>query len=98
MDDNKLAIIQELMEQLIEEMQPSKSDFEERLGRTPSKGVEVVKIEGDMPMEEAEEALGEDLDGDMEMGEDPEHAAMILGEEEQSPEDKLRERVLKMRG
>lgn len=98
MDDKKLAIIAELMDQLQDEMEMSKDDFADRLGKP--KGIEITKVEGHSPeLEEAEEEMGEDLDGDMEMGEDSEHAGIVLGDEmEKSPEDKLKERILKMRG
>lgn len=96
MEDRKFEIIQQLMEELQEYMQPSGEEIDERLGRKKP-GVEVAKIEiGGPDLESKEEMLGEDLDGDMEMGEDPEHAAMILGDE--SPEEKLKSRLMKMRG
>lgn len=105
MDDRKLEIIQQLMEELQGEMEYSKDDFEERLGRKKPK-VEVVKIEGKLPFgeEKAEEMFGEDLDGDSEMGEDPEHVAKVLDEgedcdyeEEMSPEASLKKRLMKLR-
>lgn len=102
MMDEKLKIIQELMEELKESMEYDSDDFDSRLGRKPkTRGVEIVKIEGseDPEMEHEEEMLGEDLDHDMEMGEDPEHAAMVMDRgEEMSPEEKLKDRILKMRG
>lgn len=97
MDEMKLKLIQELMEELSDSMEMDKDDFDHRLGK--GKSVEVVKVSGDEPMEKAEEVMGEDLDDDMEMGEDPEHAAAVLGDkmEALSPEEKLKERILKMR-
>jgi hypothetical protein len=106
MDNKELDIIKELMEQLQGEMQYGKDDFEERLGRKKPE-MQVIKIEGELPkegddeLEEKEELLGRDLDGDMEQGEDPEHAAMVLGrdmEEKLSPEDELKKRLMKLRG
>lgn len=106
MDHKKeLMLIKELMDKLVDEMEPSVSDFEERLGRAKPE-IKSVEIEGVIPGEEMEdseleheeEELGEDLDGDMEMGEDPEHAAMVLGEEATSPEEKLKQRIMKLRG
>jgi len=101
MDDMKLKIIEELMEELKDKMEIGKDDFDSRLGRNKP-DVSVVKVEGeiDPKMEKAEEMMGEDLDHDMEMGEDPEHAAMVMdmGEEDQSPEEKLKQRIMKLRG
>ena len=107
MDDAKLQVIKELMDELQEKMEFGKDDFEERLGRKKP-DIEVMKVEGSMDhdmmdpeMEHEEEESGIDLDGDMEMGESPEHAAMVLGkssEEPMSPEEKLKQRLLKLRG
>lgn len=108
MSDHKkeLMLIKDLMDKLVDEMEYSPDDLAERLGRKPAvKSVE-VQMEGELPMGEEDEALeraeeltGQDLDDDMEMGEDPEHAEMVLGEEEpMSPEEKLKQRILKMRG
>lgn len=98
----KLKVIQELMQELQDEMQYGKDDFESRLGREKKPEVEVLKVEGSMgedPMlEKKEEKLGMDLDGDSEMGEDPEHAEMVMGEDEESPEEKLKNRLMKIRG
>lgn len=106
MDKDKLRIIAELMEELQGDMQPNAEDFDERLGRKP-KGLEIVKIEGhpmddemDDQMERKEEMLGEDLDGDMEMGEEPEHVAEVMGSRgmEESPDESLKRRLMKLRG
>ena len=100
MDEMKLKLIQELMEELTGSMEMDKDDFDHRLGRKKP-DIEVLKVEGslDPKMEKAEEMMGEDMDGDMEMGEDPEHAAAVMGMgEEASPEDKLKDRIMKMRG
>lgn len=97
MHNKKLEIIQQLMEELKEEMQPSADDFSERLGRKKP-GVEVLKIEGqveDPSLETAEEEVGMDLDGDMEMGEDPEHEETVM---EESPDDKFKKRLMALRG
>lgn len=99
---DKIKVIMDLMKDLQSEMEPSADDIDERLGRKKP-GIEMVKIEGKMPMdkgvEKLEEKYGQDLDGDMEMGEDPEHKEMVLGEDEdESPEDKLKNRIMKMRG
>lgn len=100
----ELQIIQELMDQLQSEMEYSSDDLSERLGREKP-GIEVVKMEGKLPMdhdedsdmERAEEESGMDLDNDMEMGEDPEHAAKVLGAAS-SPEEELKRRLMKLRG
>lgn len=84
------------MEELKDQMEYGEDDFAERLGRKKP-GIEVVKIEGKMPMDEdmedAEEMMGEDLDEDMEMGEPEEHKDAIIG----SPEDVLKERLMRLR-
>jgi len=100
--DNKLELklISQLMDQLQGEMEYDENDFASRLGRKKP-GVEVVKIEGKMPMEGMEEMTGEDLDGDMEMGEDPTHASMVMDEgtdDEMDPEEMLKKRLMKLRG
>jgi len=108
MDRRELELIKELMDKLSEEMEYGEEDFSERLGRKKPH-VEVIKMEGKMPMDEdlehEEEELGMDLDGDMEMDEDPEHIAKVLGRgshdeddmEESSPESDLKRRLMKLR-
>lgn len=109
MHDNKLELklISQLMDQLQGEMEYDEDDLASRLGRKKP-GIEMVKIEGKMPMhgmddpmEKMEEMTGRDLDNDMEMGEDPEHAAMVMDEgeddEDMSPEDMLKKRLMKLR-
>lgn len=101
MDHKKeLMMIKELMDKLVEEMEPTSDDFDEALGRKPKVQSVEIEMEGKMPeeaLEKAEEMSGEDLDGDMEMGEDPEHASKVLGEMEESPEEALKRRIMKMR-
>lgn len=95
-EKTELSVIKELMEQLVGEMKPGADDFEERLGRKKPV-LEVMKVEaGVSPKEKMEEKLGLDLDGDEEMGEDPEHVAMVMDEGE-SPEEKLKQRLMKLR-
>jgi hypothetical protein len=73
MDDRKMQIIKQLMEELEAEMDMGADDFSSRLGKEmPPKEVE-VSIESEMPMED-EEML------------------------EEGPEEKLKSRLLKMRG
>lgn len=74
-----MQLIHDLMCQLQEAMGYDGDELEERLGRKKP-GVE-IEIEGEMPMEKAEEMVGKDLDHDMEMGEDPEHVGKVLGDE-----------------
>lgn len=92
MEDRKLEIIKQLMDELEGMMQPEADELGARLGRP--KSVEIEVEGGDPGLESEEENLGMDLDGDEEMGEDPEHRAMVLG----SPEEKLKSRIMKMRG
>ncbi len=92
MQDHKqeLMLIKELMDKLVDEMEPSASDFEERLGRSKPE-IKSVEIEGVIP--EMEDPLEEeDLDEDM--MEDEMEPMMS----EQSPEDELKKRIMKLRG
>jgi hypothetical protein len=82
MESKKLNIIMDLMQELQNEMEYGKEDFEERLGR-PKPQVEVMKMEGELPM-------GEEMEGDM-----PEDEMMM---EEESPDEKLKNRIMKLRG
>ncbi len=75
MDDQKMQIIGQLMEELQDLMGQSEGDFGERLGREP-KGVEVVKMG----------VMG----GDEEMPDEEEEYC--------PPEEKLKSRLLKLRG
>lgn len=77
-----LAVILDLMTQLQEKMQYGEEDFSERLKR-PKPEVEVMKIEGEMSPPSSEE------------GGDP---SMMEGEMDESPEEKLKRRLMKMRG
>lgn len=115
---DKLQIIKELMEQLAGEMKPSADDFEERLGRKKP-GIEVMKIEGKMPMDHDEMME----DPDEEMGESPEeeyaenpvasslkkafggpktpkmHESYggMMSEDDLSPQEKLKKRLMALR-
>lgn len=84
-----MKLIIELMEELQDQMKYGEEDFSERLGR--KKPDEMIKVEAkleDPKLEHMEEELG------MESDEDPEE--MLL--EEESPEDKLKQRIIKLRG
>jgi hypothetical protein len=112
MDD--LKVIMQLMEELQDKMSYGEDDFAERLGKKkPGLEVLKIEGEMKDPeeLQKAEEMLGMDLEGDKEEGEDPEHVAKVLGkgfededehgmeiEMEVSPEDKLKKRIMKMRG
>ena len=99
---DKMSIIKELMDQLIDDMEMKPEDFDERLGRKKPE-VEVLKIEGkldpskmkgeDLSEEELEdmedEEMHEDADQDMEM---------LEQSAEESPEDELKRRLMKLRG
>lgn len=97
MDKRELQIIQDLMEELQGQMDHSEEDFASRLGRKKPE-IEVTKIEAgpkseedlmeDSELEDQEEAMGQDLDGDMEMG----------SEMKDSPEEALKRRLMKLRG
>jgi len=89
MDKSELGIIQELMELLQDKMQYGEDDFNSRLGRKKPE-VEVVKMEGDIPGGE----MGMDDSSGMDMGDDSDSSMMEMDE---SPEDKLKRRLMKMR-
>lgn len=88
MDKRELQIIQELMEKLTEEMEYGEEDLSERLGRKKPE-VEVLKIEGEMPLED------EDMEED---SMEPEMELEDEDMEESSPEEDLKRRLMKLRG
>lgn len=53
---NKFDMIIDLMTQLKEEMEYGEDDFNERLGREKKPKVEMMAVEGEMPMDGDEEA------------------------------------------
>lgn len=77
MENRKMQIIQELMEQLQDEMGYSSDDLGSRLGREKPQ-VEVMKLDSEEPMDGMDDVA---MEGDM-----PE-----------SPEDKLKSRLMKLR-
>lgn len=90
MDHKKeLMMIKELMDKLVEEMEPNASDFDEALGRKPEMKPEVksIEIQGVIP-EESE--MEDDMEDDSDMED------MMEGESE-SPEEDLKRRIMKMR-
>lgn len=91
MESRKFEIIQQLMEELQEEMQPGEEDFSSRLGRKKP-GMEILKVEGEMsPKSEGE------IDMDMEGRE--EFCEPMDGEEmEESPDERFKNRLMKLRG
>ena len=93
MDHKKeLMLIKELMDKLVDEMEPSVSDFEERLGRGKPE-VKSIQIEGVIPEEDMD--FDDDMEDDME--EDIDTMDGILPEDE-SPEEALKRRIEKLRG
>ncbi len=80
---HELEHIKELMNELIEKMNYGEEDFSERLGRKKPE-VEVMKVEGELPEEEMMEDEEMPMEEDMEM--------------EMSPADKLKKRLMKLRG
>lgn len=87
---DELQLIQELMQELQDKMQYGKDDLEDRLGRNKKPDLEVMKIEGDMMPEDKEDPLMEEDQMVDSMDEMP--------MEEESPEEKLKRRVMKLRG
>ena len=79
MDDRKMEIIKQLMEELQDEMAYSEDDFGERLGREKPE-VKIMKIDTD------NDGMST---GDMCMDEEM---------EPESPEEKLKSRLMKLRG
>lgn len=88
---DKLSIIKDLMEELIGQMQPSGDDFSERLGRKKP-GVEVMKIEGELPLEDDMDGgdMAETMEGEME--------SSMAGGMQEDPEDSFKRRLMKLRG
>jgi len=82
MDNKELEIIKDLMDKLAEEMELKEDDFSERLGRKKP----VVEIENSPKKEE--ECEDEDLVS-MDLLEDE--------EEEESPENELKKRLMNLR-
>lgn len=85
MDEEKLDTIKQLMEELIEEMQPSGEDFDMRLGKPK---VEVMKMDAgsDPDMDMDDDSMGEDSDDEMDMDHE-------MG----SPDDMLRKRLMRLK-
>ena len=91
-----LKVIQELMSELQDKMEPTSEDFGERLGR-PKPSIDVLKIEGssdegsDQGEGPAHEADPMDPQEDMAEGEMGDHMGM-------GPEEDLKSRLMKLRG
>jgi len=89
-DEMKLKVIQEIMDDLQDKMQDGPDDFDERLGKKPDVAAMVVAGKG-MP--------GDDDDGDMPpMGGDQDMPMDMGMMDDESPEEKLKARIMKMRG
>lgn len=82
MKEENLDILRSLMEELIEEMKPGASDFEERLGR-PKPDVAVMKVE-------AGPGMGEDDASPMAVSD---HDDMGSGDEDED----FKQRLMKLR-
>ena len=97
MDDRKLEIIQQLMDELKSEMEPGHDDLASRLGRP--KKIEMMSISGKaMPGEPDGDETDPDTDkpdlmGSLGMGAPSDDEDVPV-----SPEEKLKERLMKMRG
>lgn len=91
MDDRKLEIIKQLMEELESEMDMSHDDLGERLGRP--------KVEIDMKSDKSPDMP---MDGDMPMGmgdsSDMDGSDDMSDMDEMDPDEKLKQRIMKMRG
>jgi hypothetical protein len=108
MERDQFELIKEIMDEIRDHMKYSPDDLEERLGRKKPK-VEMVAIEGKLPeegMEKLEEKMGADLDGDEEMDEPMDHKEKVFGktgmdmgmdDEEMSPREVLKKRLMKLR-
>ena len=93
MSDHKkeLMLIKELMDKLIEEMEPTTEDFDEALGRKPE--VKAVSIEA-VPADEDMMPMEDEMDSDMDDMLDEDEEMMV----EESPEEALKRKIEKMRG
>lgn len=83
MEDRKMEIIQQLMDELQEMMKPSGDELGERLGRP--KQVDVMKISAGAPGMEGEDPMDDDSMG-------PDEDDM-----QASPDDMLKRRLMKLR-
>lgn len=100
MFNDKHELVEKIMELLQSEMTDTPEDLEMRLGRKKP-DLEIMAVKGESPaIEKAEEMIGADLDGDMEKGEDLEHKAMVMGDEEPEEDEEysLKSRLMNMRG
>ena len=83
MDDRKMRIIQQLMEELQEEMKPGADEFDDRLGREkPKVDVMAMSSDGDMG----------DESGDMQLGDQDDMMP------KDSPDELFKQRLMKLRG
>ena len=86
MDDHKMEIIKQLMDELQSAMGHSPDDLSERLGR-PKPDVGMISIE-------AKPDDGSDPDDDSGMDDDSSDDSSMMDD----PEEKLKQRLLKLRG
>jgi len=74
----KLAVLQELMDELTEEMGETPDDLGERLGRKPK--VEMMSIEAKEPMDMDDEmSMDDEMVCDEEMGEESDLKKRLMG-------------------
>jgi len=111
MDRKELQVIEQLMEDLKDQMEYGEDDFAERLGRKKP-GIEVVKIEGEIPMEDEDEIempkdeFEDEHERLVDVLRSPSHKDDMDEADEQemeledeiSPDDKLKKRLMKLRG
>ena len=93
MDDmeikQKLQMIQDLMGQVVDSMEPDHEDFMSRLGKKP-KAVVAIKI-GEKPDDMSDD------DSQLEPGQPDEAESMDESMAESTPDDELKKRLMKLR-
>ncbi len=89
----ELKVIMDLMQDLQNKMEYGEDDLSERLGRKKP-GLEVVKIEGKLPMGEEE---GMEEESEMPFGMGSSKSMEEDCEMEDGPESQLKKRLLKLR-
>lgn len=96
MDDKKMEIIQQLMEELQDQMQYGEDDLGDRLGRKKP-DVEIMK----MGIDGKDDPMMDDHDGDEDMPGGMGHGmdrGMMMDAMNDDPEENLKNRLMKLRG
>jgi len=95
MSAEKLKLIQKLMDELITDMEPTQDDYMEKLGKKKPE-IEVVKMEGKLPLGEMED----DMEGmDHEMGDESMDFSSIMNmDKEDEEESDLKKKLMKIKG